>query len=95
VFNRDTIDKNIFEVPNQELPPVYYVGRDSVDNQKKIEELKKSVQEKNTEKIPENASHKILGCSILVQMLPCWPGPPEESLKEAHDLCEAPLSSEH
>ena len=50
VFNRDTIDKNIFEVPNQQLPPVYYVGRDSVDNQRKIEELKSSLVIKRTEK---------------------------------------------
>ena len=50
VFNRDTIDKNIFEVPDQELPPVYYVGRDSVDHQREIEKLKSSLAVKLTEK---------------------------------------------
>ena len=50
VFNRDTIDRDIFEVPNHELPPVYYVGRDSVEKQKKIEELKNTLQEKKTER---------------------------------------------
>lgn len=55
VFNRDTIDRNIFEVPNHELPPVYYVGRNSTDNQKKIEELKKTTKEKQEKRIKSEA----------------------------------------
>jgi len=40
-FNRDTVDRNIFEVPNQQLPPVFYLGEDSVEKQRLIEGLKK------------------------------------------------------
>ena len=50
VFNRDTIDRDLFEVPNHELPPVYYVGRESADNQKKIEKLKQNLQDIKVEK---------------------------------------------
>lgn len=40
-FNRDTVHRNVFEVPNQQLPPVFFLGEDSVEKQKSIEELKK------------------------------------------------------
>lgn len=40
VFNRDFVDRNIFEQPNQELPPVYYLGEESAEKQKRISELK-------------------------------------------------------
>ena len=40
VFNRDFVDRNIFEQPNQELPPVYYFGEESAEKQKRISELK-------------------------------------------------------
>lgn len=45
VFNRDTIDRNIFEVEGKELPPVFYLGEDSVEIQKQIESLKKEQSE--------------------------------------------------
>ena len=40
-FNRDTVHQNIFEIPNQQLPPVFFFGEDSVEKQKNIERLKK------------------------------------------------------
>lgn len=40
-FNRNTVHRNVFEVPNQHLPPVFFLGEDSVEKQKSIEELKK------------------------------------------------------
>lgn len=40
IFNRDTVDRSIFESPNQSLPPVYFLGEDSAEKQKRIEELK-------------------------------------------------------
>lgn len=40
-FNRDTVHRNVFEVPNQQLPPVFFLGEDGVEKQKHIEELKK------------------------------------------------------
>jgi wobble nucleotide-excising tRNase len=40
-FNRDTVDRNIFEMPNQQFPPVFFLGEDSVEKQKLIEDLKK------------------------------------------------------
>gem|GEM_PF-1978056 len=46
VFNRDAIDRNIFEVVDQQLPPVFFLGEDSVEKQKKIEDLKKQLEAK-------------------------------------------------
>ncbi len=42
-FNRDTVDRNIFESANQQLPPVFYLGEDSVEKQNRIEALKKEL----------------------------------------------------
>lgn len=39
-FNRDTVDRNIFETPGQQFPPVFFLGEDSVEKQKRIEALK-------------------------------------------------------
>jgi len=43
VFNRDTVQRNVFDVPNQQFPPVFFLGEDSVIKQKRIEELKKKL----------------------------------------------------
>jgi wobble nucleotide-excising tRNase len=40
-FNRDTVDRNVFETPHQQFPPVFFLGEDSVEKQKLIEDLKK------------------------------------------------------
>lgn len=53
VFNRDFISRSIFEQPNEQLPPVYYLGEDSADAQRQIEELKTQLNAVNT-KISEN-----------------------------------------
>lgn len=45
-FNRDVVDRNVFEAPNQHLPPVFFLGEDSVEKQKRIEELSKDLTEK-------------------------------------------------
>lgn len=39
-FNRDTVNRNIFELPDSQFPPVFFLGEDNVEKQKKIEELK-------------------------------------------------------
>lgn len=39
VFNRDAVDRNIFEQANQQFPPVFFLGEDSVDKQRQIEGL--------------------------------------------------------
>ncbi len=44
VFNRDTVSRNIFDVPNQQFPPVFFLGEDSVEKQKRIVELKKKLE---------------------------------------------------
>lgn len=44
VFNRDSVDRSMFEVPNHELAPVFYLGEDSSDKQKEIELLKSEQQ---------------------------------------------------
>lgn len=40
VFNRDTVDRSIFEVPGKELQPIYYLGENSAKLQEEIEALK-------------------------------------------------------
>ncbi|MCC2638623.1 MAG: hypothetical protein K0Q68_2342 [Moraxellaceae bacterium] len=44
VFNRDTINRSIFEKPDQSLPPVYFLGEDSAEKQQRIEALKSDRQ---------------------------------------------------
>lgn len=44
VFNRDAVDRSVFELGNQQLPPVFFLGEDSVDKQRRIEELKKQLE---------------------------------------------------
>ncbi|MBC8745348.1 MULTISPECIES: ATP-binding protein [Paraburkholderia] len=36
VFNRDFVDRNVFETPGHELPPVFYLGEDSSEKQQQI-----------------------------------------------------------
>ncbi|WP_082728167.1 AAA family ATPase [Burkholderia mayonis] len=43
VFNRDAIDRNIFELGNQQFPPVFFLGEDSVERQRQIEDLKQQL----------------------------------------------------
>jgi len=40
VFNRDFISASFFEAPGQKFSPIYYLGEESVETKKKIEELK-------------------------------------------------------
>ena len=39
VFNRDTVDRSVFESAGQQLPPVFFLGEDGVEKQKQIEQL--------------------------------------------------------
>lgn len=41
VFNRDSVDRNVFEVPNHQLPPVYFIGEESVDKERRVLALKR------------------------------------------------------
>lgn len=40
VFNKNSVARSTFEVPDHEFPPVFYLGEDSAEKQKKIEGLK-------------------------------------------------------
>jgi wobble nucleotide-excising tRNase len=40
VFNRDFVDQNVFEMPGHALPPVFYLGENSSEKQKRISELR-------------------------------------------------------
>jgi wobble nucleotide-excising tRNase len=56
VFNRNTVDRSIFEVPNGELPPIYFFGEDSAEKQARIESLKqKLIHAKELQAKAENA----------------------------------------
>lgn len=43
VFNRNTVNRNVFESANQQFPPVFFLGEDSVEKQKQVEVLKKAL----------------------------------------------------
>lgn len=43
VFNRDSVDRTIFEVPNQQLAPIYVLGEDSASKQQEVESLKRQL----------------------------------------------------
>jgi wobble nucleotide-excising tRNase len=44
VFNRDSVDRTVFELPGKQLSPIYFLGEDSVEKQKRIEGLKKDLE---------------------------------------------------
>lgn len=46
VFNRDAVDRSVFELGNQQLPPVFFLGEDSVEKQRRIEERKRLLETK-------------------------------------------------
>lgn len=60
VFNRDTINRSIFEQPNQALPPVYFLGEDSAEKQQRIELLKAERQALFNEKSGMDSKKKAL-----------------------------------
>ncbi|MEM5312332.1 AAA family ATPase [Paraburkholderia sp. JHI869] len=49
VFNRDFVDRSVFEMPGQTLPPVFYIGEDSAEKQKKVNELQKEQEDLTVE----------------------------------------------
>lgn len=57
VFNRDSVHKNVFEFPAQELPAVYVLGEDSVEKQREIEGFKKELSKKAAEGIRAEKSN--------------------------------------
>jgi wobble nucleotide-excising tRNase len=46
MFNRDSVDRTVFEQPGKQLSPIYFLGEDSVEKQKLIEDLKKELEER-------------------------------------------------
>jgi wobble nucleotide-excising tRNase len=44
VFNRDSVDRTIFDLPGKQLSPIYFLGEDSVEKQKHIEEVKSNLE---------------------------------------------------
>lgn len=60
VFNRDFVDRNVFETPGVALPPVFYLGEDSAEKQRAIislgeeqDALNKALKELGAEKDAE------------------------------------------
>lgn len=43
-FNRDTVNRSIFESSSQQFPPVFFIGEDSVEKQRAIEDLKQQLE---------------------------------------------------
>ena len=50
VFNRDGVRRSIFEIPNEQLPPIYFFGEDSAEKQKQIEALKRDAEDAANER---------------------------------------------
>lgn len=40
VFNRDFIEENVWPAKNRDMPPIFVVGAESIENQKEVENLK-------------------------------------------------------
>lgn len=59
VFNRDFVDRNIFEQPNQELPPIFYLGEESAGKQQQIADLKKTQSELSAKLASTEKQHKV------------------------------------
>jgi len=64
VFNRDTVSRNIFDMPNQQFPPVFFLGEDSVEKQKRIVELK--VKLENHLKEQARGEHRQAGATTAL-----------------------------
>jgi wobble nucleotide-excising tRNase len=51
VFNRDSVDRTIFELPGKHLSPIYFLGENSIEKQKAIEALKSDVNKARQEHV--------------------------------------------
>ena len=49
VFNRDFISESVFPVGGGDLPPIFVIGKESVEKQKEVEGLKAKLQKKHDE----------------------------------------------
>lgn len=49
VFNRDFVNESIFPVEGGDLPPIYVIGKENVQKQKKLKELKAKLATKKKE----------------------------------------------
>ena len=49
VFNRSSVDRSIFEVAGGELPPVYFLGEQSVEKQQQVDALTDDLAEAESE----------------------------------------------
>ena len=45
VFNRDTVDRSVFEIPNRQLPPIYVFGEDSAPKQRELQILNEALDQ--------------------------------------------------
>lgn len=48
VFNRTYVEENIFHTSNGEITPIFFLGEENVEKQKRVEALTKSRSEENT-----------------------------------------------
>jgi wobble nucleotide-excising tRNase len=51
VFNRDSVNRNVFEFPHHELPAVYALGEDSVSKQEEVQRLKQDLEKKLSDQV--------------------------------------------
>jgi wobble nucleotide-excising tRNase len=64
VFNRDFVAESVFRVGGSDVPPILVVGKESVEKQKQIEQLRKSLADAQTalasERSKKQAAEKVL-----------------------------------
>jgi len=58
VFNAESVRKSVFEDPRGQLPPVYYLGEDSVEKQEYVKQLKLEHETANGEKVRHEEARK-------------------------------------
>lgn len=57
-FNRDTVDRTVFEAPNRQLPPVFFLGEDTVEKQREVEQLSRELADLAEIQKQTDAKHK-------------------------------------
>ncbi len=64
VFNRDFVDENVFQVTEGELPPIFVVGKESVEQQKEADRQKRVRTEKEARLQQARSTHNDSGYKL-------------------------------
>lgn len=59
-FNRDTVVRSVFEAPNRHLPPVFFLGEDTVEKQREVEHLSAELDQLQVVQTQRDARQKLV-----------------------------------